>query len=133
MINTEIESVAGTGEFPSDKERAVKRIFKTISPWSALKQSGRTALPGGEPTKQFDKLYAKCAEIGFWIVPVGEIEGFCRSIGLHGPGFVEKVLEDRNLEADDELKDAREFIGKLWRRAHPSNPPSIVDFPPTTP
>jgi energy-coupling factor transporter ATP-binding protein EcfA2 len=133
MINDETNGVTGTGEFPQDKERAIKRIFKTISPWSALKQSGRTALPGGEPTKQFDQLHAKCAEIGLWIVPVGEIEGFCRSIGLHGPGFVEKVLEERNLETDDELKDAREFIGKLWRRAHPSDLTPSLDLSPKTP
>lgn len=120
MIANEINGVTGTGEFPLSKEGAIKRIFKTVSPWSALKQSGRTALPGGEPTRQFDQLYEKCATLGLWIVPVGEIEGFCRSIGSHGPTFVEKVLEDRNLETDEELKEAREFIGKLWQRARPN-------------
>jgi hypothetical protein len=51
---------------------------------------------------------------------VGELEGFCRSIdGGHGPGFVEKVLEERNLESDSELEDARRFITKLWERAKP--------------
>jgi energy-coupling factor transporter ATP-binding protein EcfA2 len=119
MIAGEIEGVAGTGEFPSKNESAIKRIFKTVSPWSALKQSGRSALPAGEATKHFDQLYEKCAKLGLWIVPVGEIEGFCRSIGSHGPGFVEKVLEDRNLESDEELKEAREFISKLWQRARP--------------
>lgn len=117
MITAEIEGVTGTGEFPANKERAIKRIFKTISPWSALKQSGRSALPGGEVTTHFDQLYEKCAVSGLWIVPVGEIEGFCRSIGSHGPGFVEKVLEERNLEADPELKVAREFISELWLKA----------------
>jgi hypothetical protein len=52
-------------------------------------------------------------------VPVGEIEGFCRSIGSHGPGFVEKVLEERDLETDSELQDARDFIGKIWKKAKP--------------
>jgi hypothetical protein len=91
----------------------IKRIFKTVSPWSALKQSGRTAFPSVEATKHFSKLSEKCEAFGLWIVPVGELEGFCRSIGSHGPGFVEKVLEERNLEGDAELKEAREFIGKL--------------------
>lgn len=120
MIANEINGVTGTDEFPPEKERAVKRIFKTVSPWSALKQSGRIALPGGEPTVQFDHLYEKCSVIGLWIVPVGEIEGFCRSIGSHGPGFVEKVLEDRNLETDDELKGARDFVGRIWQQARPA-------------
>ncbi|KYC30314.1 hypothetical protein A0J57_21015 [Sphingobium sp. 22B] len=120
MIASEIEGIAGTGEFPQETERAIKRIFKTIAPWSAVKQSGRMALPGGETTKQFDQLLEKCASIGLWIVPVGEIEGFCRSIGSHGPGFVEKVLEERDLEADEELKEARHFVKTVWEQAHPN-------------
>jgi ABC-type multidrug transport system ATPase subunit len=116
MIANEIQEVTGTGEFPRDKENAIKQIFRAVSPWSALKQSGRAALRG-EPVKQFDKLNDKCAAVGLWIVPVGEIEGFCSSVGVHGPGFVEKVLEERNLETDEELKEAREFVSKIWQRA----------------
>jgi energy-coupling factor transporter ATP-binding protein EcfA2 len=116
-IAEEIEGVTGTDKFPPCKETAIKQIFKKVSPWSAVKESGRAALPGGEPTRQFDALNEKCAALGLWIVPVGEMEGFCRSIGSHGPGFVEKVIEERNLETDEELKEAREFIGKLWKRA----------------
>ena len=84
-----------------------------------MKRCGRSALPAGEPIKQFDTLSEKCGEHRLWIVPVGEIEGFCRSIGSHGPGFVEKVLEERNLETDPELKDARDFIMKIWEKAKP--------------
>lgn len=117
MIEEQIKKVGGTAEFPQSNERAIKNIFKTISPWSALKQSGRRGLPSGEPTTQYDRLVEKCAAIGLWIVPVGEVEGFCQSLGSHGPGFVEKVLETRNLETDAELAEAREFIGNVWRCA----------------
>ena len=85
-----------------------------------MKRSGRTALPAGEPIKHFDALSKSCSNHGLWIVPVGEIEGFCRSIGSHGPKFVEKVLEERSLETDPELQDAREFIGEIWSKAKPS-------------
>lgn len=84
-----------------------------------MKRSGRSALPAGETIKHFDTLSEKCGAHGLWIVPVGEIEGFCRSIGSHGPGFVEKVLEERDLETDSELQDARDFIGKIWKKAKP--------------
>lgn len=117
MIENEIKGLSGTQDFPEDKERAIKRIFKSASPWSAIKQGGRGALPGGEVTKQFDQLSDKCAALGLWIVPVGEIEGFCRSIGSHGPSFVERVLEARELEQDAELADARAFVSQIWRRA----------------
>ncbi|MGH3626895.1 MAG: ATP-dependent nuclease, partial [Sciscionella sp.] len=114
MIASEISGVAGTDEFPSDKEAAIKRIFRTTSPWSSVKQSGRAALSGGETTRHFDKLCEQCGRLGVWIVPVGEVEGFCRSIGSHGPGFVERILQERDLERDGELQEAREFILKLW-------------------
>lgn len=119
LITAQIEDVDGTGEFPCDKERAIKSIFKGVSPWSALKHSGRRGLPKGEPTTQYDRLTEKCEALGLWIVPVGEVEGFCQSLGLHGPGFVEKVLETKDLETDAELSEAREFVGKIWRRARP--------------
>lgn len=119
MIAKQIDDVAGTAEFPQATERAIKNIFKTVSPWSALKQSGRSGLPNGEPTTQYDRLAEKCAAIGLWIVPVGEVEGFCQSLGSHGPGFVEKVLETKNLESDAELAEAREFIRKVWHRGRP--------------
>jgi len=122
LIAAQIEGVTGTGEFPEERERAIKEVFKTVSPWSALKRSGRSALPAGEAIKHFDSLLEKCCSRGLWIVPVGEIEGFCRSVGSHGPGFVERVLEERNLETDPELAEAREFVGRIWAKAKP--PPS---------
>lgn len=119
LIAAQLEGISGTKEFPDENERAIKEVFKTVSPWSAIKRSGRGALPPGEPIKNFDALSKKCSEHRLWIVPVGEIEGFCRSIGSHGPGFVEKVLEERNLATDLELQEVREFIGKIWTRAKP--------------
>lgn len=120
LIADELKGIGGTGEFPEETERAIKEVFKTVAPWSAMKKSGRAALPAGEPIKHFDALSRLCSKHGLWIVPVGEIEGFCRSIGSHGPRFVEKVLEERSLETDSELKDARDFIGEIWTKAKPS-------------
>lgn len=117
LITEKIDKVGGTAEFPQAIERGIKNIFKTVSPWSALKQSGRRGLPSGEPTTQYDQLADKCAAIGLWIVPVGEVEGFCQSLGSHGPGFVEKVLETKDLAKDAELAEAREFVAKIWQRA----------------
>lgn len=122
MIATEIEGITGTGGFPTANERNIKQIFRTVSPWSSLKQSGRSALPAGEAIKHFDALAEKCSQFGLWIVPVGEIEGFCRSIGSHGPGFVEKVIEERKLADDPELQEARDFIARIWSSAKPVVP-----------
>lgn len=122
LINDALTGVGGTAPFGKDKEREIKAIFKTLSSWDDVKRAGRAALPGGQTTQHFDDVAAECAKVGLWLVPVGELEGFCRSIdGGHGPGFVEKVLEERNLESDPELEDARRFIAKLWDRAKPKN------------
>ena len=119
LIAKELEDASGSAEFPKEKERAIKRIFKEALPWSALKGSGRSALSHGEPTKQFDRLCEKCSDHRLWIVPVGELEGFCQSVGAHGPGFVERILEERDLETDTELREAREFVGRIWAKARP--------------
>jgi hypothetical protein len=119
LIAAQLQGITGTKEFPEEKERAIKDVFKTASPWSAMKRSGRSALPAGEPIKHFDALSEKCGNYRLWIVPVGEIEGFCRSVDSHGPRFVEKVLEERNLATDGELQGAREFVRELWSKAKP--------------
>lgn len=49
QIAAQLQGVTGTGAFPEEKERAIKDVFRTVSPWSALKRSGRKALPAGEP------------------------------------------------------------------------------------
>ncbi len=120
LIADQIAGVVGTGEFPEGKERAIKEVFKSVSPWSAMKRSGRSALPPGEPIKHYDSLTKICDQHGLWIVPVGEIEGFCRSIGSHGPGFVEQVLENRDIQNDQELMEAREFIGRISAAVKPN-------------
>jgi hypothetical protein len=108
LLRDKLSGVGGTGEFSKTVEREIKAIFKTLSPWDEVKRAGRSALPAGQAVKHYDDLAAQAAAIGLWIVPVGEIEGFCRSIdGGHGPGFVAKVLEERSLETDPELKEAR--------------------------
>ncbi len=119
LIAKELEGITGDAEFPKERERKIKRIFKNTSPWSAMKSSGRSALGHGGPVEHFDRLCKKCSNHRLWIVPVGELEGFCRSVGSHGPGFVEKVLEERNLETAPELQEAREFVEKIWAKAKP--------------
>ena len=121
LIAEQLKGITGTGPFPEEKERAINEVFKTVSPWSSMKRSGRAALPAGEAIRHFDALIESCSDHRLWIVPVGEIEGFCRSVGSHGPRFVEKVLEERSLETDPELQEAREFIGKIWAKAKPSS------------
>lgn len=115
LLLEQIEPVNGVGEFPKTTEREIKRIFRSISPWDAVKQAGKRALSSGPVSIHYSHLEDKCSKFGLWIVPVGELEGFCKTIqASHGPAFVEKILEERDLECDVELSEARDFMKQIW-------------------
>jgi AAA domain, putative AbiEii toxin, Type IV TA system len=114
-IEQELSEVEGNQAFPKGVERNIKSLFQGLSPWQQIKRLGRGGFDRGAPITMFDRIAAKCGESGLWIVPVGELEGFCRSIeARHGPDFAEKVLTQRDIETDAELTDAREFVRKIW-------------------
>ncbi len=93
----------------------ITAVFRSASPWDGLKQAGVPALPQGQATQQFQQLRRLCEQAGLWIVPVGEMEGFCKAVGGHGPGWVQQVIEERQLATDPELESAREFVRRLWQ------------------
>ena len=94
----------------------IDAVFRHSSPWDALKQSGESAIPKGQATQKFQEMLGLCREAGLWIVPVGEMEGFCRSIGGHGPNWVQQVIEQRTLATDENLAAARAFVREIWER-----------------
>ena len=106
------------GEFPKQLRSEISKLFKKASPWDAVKEGGETAIPSGEPTKRYRDLQKLCNQMGLWIVPVGELEGFCKSVGGHGPRWVQQVVEERNLATDLELERARKFLKQLWEGQH---------------
>ena len=102
------------GEFPREKRSEIEAIFRKATPWDAVKEAGETAIPAGQATQQFEMLKEHCKQVGLWIVPVGELEGFCKSVGGHGPRWVRQVLEERDLSTDSNLQRARDFVREIW-------------------
>ena len=117
-INELLENVPQNGEFPRDSRSKIETLFRRASAWGAVKGAGESAIPPGEATKNFQKLKELCKQFGLWIVPVGELEGFCKSVGGHGPRWVQQVIEGKNLAGDVELESAREFVREVWQRRH---------------
>jgi len=113
-VSDALARAPATGEFPSNIRSEIDAIFRKASPWDAVKEAGAAAIPAGQATKQFESLQANCRTFGLWIVPVGQLEGFCKSIGGHGPRWVQEVIETKSLASDKELSRAREFVGQLW-------------------
>ena len=117
-IRNEIKTALDEGQSKGGSVRRLRskinRIFRKASPWDVVKQAGEAALPPGITTQKFQELQRLCRKSGLWIVPVGEMEGFCRSVGNHGPGWVQQVIEQRDLGNDPELACARSFVREIW-------------------
>jgi ABC-type cobalamin/Fe3+-siderophores transport system ATPase subunit len=115
-IRTILDEAPPSGEFPRPSRGQIEALFRKASPWDIIKDAGETAIPPGQPRQHYDALYEICASIGLWIVPVGQLEGFCKSIGGHGPRWVQAVLEERDLATSAELQTARDFMRRIWNR-----------------
>ena len=113
-IHKELEDIELKGEFPKETRVAISEILKKGSPWFTIKEVGEAAIPKGQVMQHFQNLKSSCKKMGLWIVPVGELEGFCRSVGGHGPRWVQQVIESRDLSRDSDLQGARDFVREIW-------------------
>ncbi len=96
----------------SEIER-IRSVIKTESGWKAIKEYGVSGIPQGNASKAFAELDATLKNHGIFLVPVGELENFVRTVGGHGPAWVNKVLEqypDLNSSVYDDIK---EFIHNI--------------------
>jgi hypothetical protein len=100
--------------FPDKSADAIKEILKQSSAWSEAKRMGAAFIPSGEATTTYQRLAAALKAVGLFVVEVGELEQYCKSLGGHGPGWVNQVLE-RNLATDPELEAGREFARELLK------------------
>ena len=64
------------------------------------------------PTQSFEKLTMEFEKYKLYIVERGELECFAKSVGNHGPKWVNEVLK-KDLVNDKELSEAREFVKKI--------------------
>ena len=113
-IKNALDKEPSNGESARQLRSRINAIFRKASPWDTVKQVGEAALPQGHTTQQFQNLQRLCKKMGLWIVPAGEMEGFCRSVGNHGPSWVQHVIEQRDLANDHELESARMFVREIW-------------------
>jgi energy-coupling factor transporter ATP-binding protein EcfA2 len=90
----------------------IRRLTRRASPWDSVKDAGLAAIPAGEPTVTAKRLLQALQKIGIFVAPNGQMEGFCRSVGSHGPRWVETVLQ-KDIAADAELQEARAFVRQV--------------------
>jgi hypothetical protein len=106
-IDSIIKSV-DTVSFPQDKIDEIQKVLKKVSPWATAKEGGKSFIPSGNSTTAFERIQKIFKEKGLFIVEVGELESFVKSLGNHEPKWLTEVLL-KNLE-NPEFDSAKEFI-----------------------
>ena len=110
-INSVIDSVTQE-QLPSDASEKIRAVLRSASPWLIAKEVGSAILPGGEITITFETLLKMLKAVGLHVVEHGELESFDKSIGGHGPAWVNEVVR-KDLGKDPTLAKAREFVNDL--------------------
>jgi hypothetical protein len=75
---------------------------------------GKYFIPNGDATNDFNELINSLKFQGIHVVDIGELESFCKSVGSHGPKWVNEVLS-KDLINDKELQEAREFVNEVLK------------------
>ena len=114
-LKKEIENILNTTSeriFPKEKISEIKKALKKSSAWAEAKEVGKAYIPSGNATQAYERVQLKFKEKGLFILEIGELESFVRSIGNHGPKWVNEVLT-KNLKTDSELELARQFVNQI--------------------
>ncbi len=98
--------------FPKDKISKIQRTLRKASAWAHAKDVGKAFVPRGNSTIAFERIQSKFKEKGLFVVEVGELESFAKSVPNHGPKWVNEVLT-KDLKTDAELESARQFVAQL--------------------
>ena len=112
-MKTLLSGFGGGVAVPKEVLREARKLVRRASPWDSIKSSGLAGIAPGAATQAANRLLATLGRVGVFVAPGGEMEGFCRSIGGHGPRWVADVMT-RDLATDTDLRAAREFIGQVY-------------------
>lgn len=90
----------------------VREALKIENGWDRVKNTGIAGVPKGDPYGAASRLLNGLADLGIFLVPIGEMEDFAPSISGHGPGWLAGVLEG-GVHESSECDPAREFLGAV--------------------
>ena len=80
--------------------------------WNQIKKIGKMGFTGNEPGA-YANVEKVCKSIGLFIVPVGEMECFDKTINKEKKEWVYSVLETYNLSTEPNLEEARKFVEQI--------------------
>ena len=77
--------------------------------WAQIKKIGKAGFTGASPAA-YEKVEQTCKAAGLFIVPVGEMECFDKTVNKEKKEWVYHILETYDLATEPKLNEAREFI-----------------------
>ena len=92
---------------------SICNAIRIISKWERIKREGEAAIPSGDATNAYKRLKQELINHRIFLVPVGELEGFIKEIGGHGPNWVNDVLEDYADLNSDVYDKVKAFIKEI--------------------
>ncbi len=80
--------------------------------WEQIKKIGKAGFTDDAPAA-FEMVEFICNNAGLFIVPVGEMEGFDKTVNKEKKDWVYHVLENYNLATEPKMNEARIFVQKI--------------------
>ncbi len=115
-FKNDVQNILSANNNPNLSESEIKQIqnmLKTETLWGMLKNGGKAAVPKGNAYQAYETIDAKLRELKIYLVYVGELECFIKSVGGHGPDWVNEVLEKYPDFSDQVYETLKDFI-RSW-------------------
>lgn len=113
-INKVFDSVSEK-VIPKVKISEIGKLLSKATAWAHAKQVGKGFIPSGQASQSYENLIQKLHSKNIFVVEVGELESFVKSVGNHGPKWVNEVLK-KDLMQDTEIETARNFMENIKKR-----------------
>ena len=80
--------------------------------WAQIKKIGKSGFTCNEPAA-YEKIEAVCKSAGLFVVPVGEMECFDKTVNSEKKEWVYHVLGNYDLATEAKLEEARKFVQEI--------------------
>ena len=107
-------------EWVMQLEKDMKVIYNSMnarssngnSAWDSIKKIGKAGFVDNAPAA-YEKVEQVCKNAGLFIVPVGEMECFVKTVNKEKKDWVYHILENYELGKDPKLEEARKFANEI--------------------
>lgn len=80
--------------------------------WAQIKKIGKAGFTDDAPAA-YEKVESICKSVGLFIVPVGEMEGFDKTVNKEKKDWVYHILENYDLATEPKMNEARIFVKQI--------------------